>query len=155
MYPVIMQQRPYGMLPGGIRLRFVTFCLSLVGAAFIAVGTWAFLLPAAADIRSGHTLIFTATKAGITWSRVYSFREHPTDFTVGVLTKILGGAGFAGLGLFVGLACLLRTLGPADIAFSQRGKRVAALWVFGSAALIALYFLLWAFPYLLRYGVVS
>lgn len=153
-YAVIMQQQRYGLLPGGIRLRLVTFCLGLIGAIFIAVGTWAFLLPAAADIRAGRTVRFTATRAGITWSRVYAFRDHPGDFTLWVLTKILGGVGFGSLGLFVGFACLLRALGPATIEFSPREKRISTYWVFGSAALIALYFLLWTFPYLLRYGAV-
>lgn len=136
-------------------MRFVALGLSLIGAAFIAVGAWAFLLPAAADIRAGHILIFTATKAGISWSRVYAFRDHPADFALGVLTKIFGGLGFGGLGVIVSLTCLLRALGPADIKFAPRGKRLAAAWVFCSATFIALYFLLWAFPYLLRYGVLS
>ena len=137
----------------GIRLRLVALGLSLVGVAFIAMSTWAFILPAAADIRAGRTLIFTATRAGITWSHVYVFRDHPTAFATGILTKILGGLGFGGLGFIVSLACLLRAFGPADIEFGPRGRRLTAAWVFASAACIALYFLLWVFPYLLRYGV--
>ncbi len=143
------------MPTSGVRLRFVAFCLALVGVAFIAVATWAFLLPAAADIRTGHILIFTATKAGITWSHVYAFRDHPADFAVGVLTEVAGGVGFGGLGLFVSCALLLRAFGPEDIKFGPRGKRLAALWVYGSVAFIVAYLLLWVFPYLLRYGVLS
>jgi hypothetical protein len=154
-YSIVMQHQAFGMPPDGVRMRFVALGLSLIGVAFIAVGTWAFLLPAAADIRAGHILIFTATKAGISWSHVYGFRDHPADFALGLLTKIFGGLGFGGLGAIVSLTCLLRAFGPADIKFAPRGQRLAAAWVFCSAAFIALYFLLWAFPYLLRYGVLS
>ncbi len=136
-------------------MRFVALGLSLVGIAFIAMGTWVFLLPAAFDIRAGRILLFTATKAGMTWSHVYAFRDQPVDFVVGVLTKIMGGLGFGGLGVLLSFACLIRAFGPADIKFGPRGRRLATAWVFGSAALIALYFLLWVFPYLLRYEVLS
>lgn len=148
-------QQTYEMTTGGVRSRFVAFCLALVGVALIAVATWAFLLPAAADIRAGHILIFTATRAGITWSHVYAFRDHPADFAVGVLTKVAGGVGFGGLGVFVSCALLLRAFGPGDIKFGPRGKRLAAVWVYGSIGFIVVYFLLWVFPYLLRYGVPS
>lgn len=153
MYSIVVQPQTFGMPTGGIRFRFVALVLAFVGVAFVAVGTWALLLPAIADIRAGRTVIFTATKIRITWSQVYAFRDHPADFTVGVVTKILGGVGFARLGLLVSFGGLLRTFGPADIRFGFRGQRLAAAWIYGSAACIALYFLLWAFPYLLRYGV--
>lgn len=127
--------------------------LAFVGAAFVTVGIWAFLLPATADIRTGRTVIFTATKVRTTWSHVYDFRDHPTDFAVAVLTKILGAVGFGGLGVLVSLGCLIRAFGPVEIKFGAGGQRATAAWLYGSAVCIALYFLLLAFPYLLRYGV--
>lgn len=114
-----------------MRLLGIGLGLAVTGAGFIAVAIWPFLLPAIADLRAGHTVLFTATKgAGVTWSHVYTLRDHPAYFAVGVLTKILGGIAFGGLGLFLSVGGLLRAFGPADIR-------------------------LWVFPYLLRYGVLS
>ncbi len=153
MYSIVVHHQTYGLTTAGARLRFVALGLAFVGVAFVAVGIWAFLLPATADIRAGRTVLFTATKVRITWSHVYEFRDHPADFAVAVLTKILGGVGLGGLGVLVSLGCLLRAFGPVDIKFGPAGQRATAAWLYGSAACIALYFLLLAFPYLLRYGV--
>lgn len=150
-----MQPRTDDVPAGGLRFRLVALGLALVGGAFIAVALWAFLLPAIADMRAGRVTLFTATRAGITWSHVYAVSNHPVDFAVGVLTEILGAIGFGGMGMFVSFGCLLRAFGPTDIKFGARGRRMAAAWVYGNIATIALYFLLWPFPYLLRYGVLS
>lgn len=146
-----------GAATGGLRIRLLGIGLGLavIGAGFIAIAIWPFLLPAIADLRAGHTVLFTATKAGVTWSHVYTLRDHPADFTVGVLTKILGGIAFGGLGLFLSVGGLLRAFGPADIRFGPRGRRMTTAWIYGSLAAFILYLVLWVFPYLLRYGVLS
>ena len=141
---------------GGLRIRLVGLGVALVGAGFIAVAIWPFLLPAIADLRAGNTAIFTATRgAGITWLHVYTFRDHPTDFAMGILSKFMGGIAFGGLGLFLSLGGLLRAFGPADIEIGPQARRRTAAWIYGSIAALLLYALLLAFPYLLRYGVVS
>lgn len=145
-----------GVAAGGLRIRLVGLGLALLGAGFIAVAIWPFLLPAIADLRAGNTAIFTASRgAGITWLHVYAFRDHPTDFAVGILSKFLGAIAFGGLGLFLSLGGLLRAFGPAEIEFSPQARRRTAAWIYVSIAAFLLYALLLGFPYLLRYGVLS
>lgn len=147
-----------GVPTGGLRIRLLGIGLGLavIGAGFIAIAIWPFLLPAIADLRAGNTAIFTATRgAGITWLHVYAFRDHPTDFAIGILSKFLGAIAFGGLGLFLSLGGLFRAFGPADIQFSPRARRMTTAWIYGSIAAFILYLVLWVFPYLLRYGVLS
>jgi hypothetical protein len=129
--------------------------MAFVGTFFIAIGGWVFMPRAAADLRTGRTVITTANRVGVTWSHAYGLRNHPVYFALSVLTNALGALGFAGLGLLVLYVVVRTAFDPSGANVSARARRIASAGTFIAVGSLILFFGLQVFPYLLRYGVLQ